>query len=86
MTNPISTYVTEHLSVFLRDKELSEETVTAVTNEIEDRLVSILSHWNDAEFRFTLLLVAQEEAAFPLHLYTSVHWQQRLTALILSHP
>jgi hypothetical protein len=70
ITNPISSYLTEQLGVFLSEKELSEETVAAVTNEIEDRLVSLISRWNDAEFRSTLLQVALEEATFymPLHL------------------
>ncbi|MGB8957342.1 MAG: hypothetical protein WCC10_18360 [Tumebacillaceae bacterium] len=69
MTNPISTYVTEHLRVFLQEKELSEDTLVALTNDIEDRLVSVISRWNDADFRSTLLLVAVEEATFytPLH-------------------
>jgi hypothetical protein len=68
--NPINTYLTEHLSTFLRDKELSEDTISALTQEVEDRLVSVISRWNDTEFRSTLLQVALEEATFymPLHL------------------
>ena len=69
MTNPISAYLTDDLSTYLRDKELSEETVSAVANDIEDRLASLVSRWNDAEFRSTLLQTAMEEATFymPLH-------------------
>jgi len=69
ITNPIETYLNEHLRVFLQSKELNEDTITAITTDAEARLTSLLSHWNDAEFRSTLLLTALEEGTFymPFH-------------------
>lgn len=69
ITHPISTYLNEHLGVFLQSKDLNEETVTAVTNDVENRLTSLLSHWNDAKSRSPLLLTVLEEGTFymPYH-------------------
>ena len=73
MTNPISTYLNEHLRAFLAEKALNEDTVSAVANDMEDRLVSVISRWNDLDFRSTLLLAAVEEAAFYMPLHDSIN-------------
>ncbi|ASS76015.1 hypothetical protein CIG75_14280 [Tumebacillus algifaecis] len=69
ITNLITTYTAEHLGPFLRSKEVSENTVAAVTHDIDNRLASLLSRWNDDKFRSTLLLTALEEGTFymPFH-------------------
>ena len=87
MTNPVSTYVNEHLRAFLAEKALNEDTVAAVANDMEDRLVSVISRWNDADFRSTLLLAAVEEATFymPLH-NPNIRWPGRLSNSSLSEP
>ncbi|ARU62128.1 hypothetical protein CBW65_14820 [Tumebacillus avium] len=55
--------------MFLRNKDLNDDTVAAVSGEIEQRLTALLARWNDEEYRSTLLQPALEEATFymPFH-------------------
>jgi len=64
MSNSIDTYIQEVLPAFLNTYEIPFEVIELVTHDIETRIYSCVSHWNDMEFRRVLLTTGFEEASF----------------------
>jgi hypothetical protein len=59
----IRAYVQSHLATQLGAFGLTDDQVAAVTRDVQRRLASLLSRWNDSEFRRTLLVIGEEEAS-----------------------
>lgn len=64
MRNSIDTYIQEVLPTFLNKYDIPFEVIKLVTHDIETRIYSCVSHWNDMEFRRVLLTTGFEEATF----------------------
>lgn len=64
MNNRIDTYIQTELPTFLEKYNIPNDVIEIVTNDIETRIYSCLSHWNDIKFRRALLTTGLEEANF----------------------
>lgn len=62
--NLIRAYIQEYLTSRLLSHGLNPENITIITSDIEKRLISLISRWNDENFRRTLLVTGIEEATF----------------------
>lgn len=64
MSEKIDCFVQDILPSFFRGFNIPEEVIDVVSKDIKNRILSLLSHWNDIEYRKTLLLTGLEEAYF----------------------
>ncbi|MFD3447437.1 hypothetical protein ACFDTO_22855 [Microbacteriaceae bacterium 4G12] len=64
MSTVFDTYLDEVLPSFFSKYNLPVNVISVVTNDIGNRIYSLLSHWNDIEFRRVILSTGLEEATF----------------------
>ncbi|MEV5036742.1 hypothetical protein MRBLBA21_001534 [Peribacillus frigoritolerans] len=64
MNTLIDTYIQDVLPSFFKKYNIPDDVIGIVANDIETRIYSCLSHWNDFEFRRVLLTTGLEEANF----------------------
>jgi hypothetical protein len=64
LTSNIDTYIQDELPSFFMKYNIPDDVIVILCNDIETRIYSCLSHWNDFEFRRTLLTTGLEEATF----------------------
>lgn len=62
--SPINVYVNDYLAPLLDSFEVDSSVISKVANDIENRLLSLISHWNNIDFRRTILITGLEEAYF----------------------
>ncbi|RXT03559.1 hypothetical protein [Ammoniphilus sp. CFH 90114] len=60
----MKSYIQELLTPRLASYDIPEKAIKVVTEDVEDRLTSIIRRWGDLEFRQTMLITAEEEAYF----------------------
>ncbi|MCM3294212.1 hypothetical protein M3661_29435 [Paenibacillus sp. MER 180] len=60
----IETYLTDVLYPKLKQYSITEDVINKVGTDIKSRIHSLLSHWNNTEFKRTLLVTGIEEAFF----------------------
>ena len=64
MKTSIDTYILEVLPSFFSQYNIPSDVIERVTRDIETRIYSCVSHWNDMEFRRVLLTIGLEEASY----------------------
>ncbi|HEX5414149.1 MAG TPA: hypothetical protein VFZ25_00685 [Chloroflexota bacterium] len=61
---PIEAYLQNHLIPQLSVRGMDDDQIHRVADDVGRRLASVLSRWNDGDFREAILVLGEEEAAF----------------------
>jgi hypothetical protein len=64
LSDIINEYINSYLSPRLSKYRIDIEVISQIIFDIESRLKSVISRWNDLEFRNTILITGQVEAIF----------------------
>lgn len=62
--NAVTTYIKTLLAPRLRSYGLNKEQRAHICNDVQQRLVSLLRHWDDENFRKAILILGEEEGTF----------------------